>query len=261
MVRCLVPFRRLRLGQLAVRGESDFRELDLYAPLRRLVEEGGARFRVAAGNGGRTPWNRALFLNLTFWSAEDESDVLPDESIDADVVAHVAWHRAAHRAFAGNRSADALLLGEAVASAFDLVLVGHCLAFAPRAPYLEAKVAALAEVAEDAGLPPAAFERLLRAVAAEPERAFEDLRSLLFRATTSLLRCRTADQGDAALRKLEPHRFAPLLHHFELSSWVLHVRSRAGDRTSPDPAVRAVDRALRRSASPLGWLRRHWLAA
>jgi hypothetical protein len=42
-----------------------------------------------------------VFLNLTFWTPEEQGDVLSGERIDADVVMHVAWHHLARRALAG----------------------------------------------------------------------------------------------------------------------------------------------------------------
>src|SRR6202012_2696764 len=108
--------------------------------------------------------DRVLFLNLTFWDPGEQGDVLASDVIPADVVTHVAWHHLARRALdkvGAGTSADALLLGEAIASAFDLHLVGRLLGHAPDAQFLETQVPAMAEVAEAAGLDEAGFEALL----------------------------------------------------------------------------------------------------
>ena len=51
----------------------------------------------------------------------------------------------------------------------------------------------MAESAAAAGLSDADFEALLESVSADPDRAFEDLRELLFDATTALITCASVD--------------------------------------------------------------------
>jgi hypothetical protein len=200
---------------------------------------------------------------LTFWGAEAGGDVLVDDHIDADVVAHAAWHHLAARATApgqGERpSVDALFLAEAIASAFDVYLVGRLLERASQSTFLEAKVSAMAEAAESAGLGEDDFERVLQGIAADPDRAFVDLRELLSDATAALFACRGAEEGYAALAAFDRHRFASLLHHYELSNWVLYASAYGGDGAAGGRA-RAIDRSLREEAAPLDWLAAQWVA-
>ena len=64
------------------------------------------------------------------------------------MVCHAAWHHVARKHFpAGPLSADAMFLGEAVASAFDLYLVGRLLRHVPDAEFLETQVPAMTDVA------------------------------------------------------------------------------------------------------------------
>ena len=247
------------LDALTLRGERDLAHIALYRSLKRMLVDDGVRFRVPGPRSPHGFWDRALFLNLTYWDARDPRDVLVDASLDADVLAHVAWHHAARKALGGPVSADALFLGESVASAFDLYLVGRTLARG--GDFLESQVPAMAAVAEGAGMPEEDFEALLQSVADDPERAFEDLRALLFDATTGLVAARGVDEAAAVLEALEGRRFAALLHHFELSNWVLFARAYAADALAPDPAVRAVDAALRAAPASLDWLGQRWLPA
>ena len=46
--------------------------------------------------------DRALLINLTFWTADAGGDVLVDEHVEADVVAHAAWHHVVARAIEAN---------------------------------------------------------------------------------------------------------------------------------------------------------------
>jgi hypothetical protein len=258
-----VGFRLLTLDELHIEDERSFRHVALYDQLKQALRRDGYRFRVP--EGGQVAWERALFLNLTFWDPGEQGDVLPEAAIPADVVAHVAWHHLARRALGpghdGAATADALFLGEAIASAFDLYLVGRLLGHAPDAQFLETQVPAMAEVAEAAGLPEAGFEALLHEVSADPDRAFEDLRELLFDAASTLVHSAGVDGAARALSSFDGHRFGPLLHHYELSNWILYARAHAGGRLGPDPAVRGFDDALRAAPVALDLLEQKWLTS
>ncbi len=256
------PIRRVGLEELTVDDETSFRHVGLYGDLATVVRKHGVRFRVLPANGAS--WDRAVFLNLTFWGAVEGGDVLVDETIPADVVAHVAWHTLAAAALvpAGTTpSSDALFLGEAIASAFDVYLVGRLVGHAPNSSFLETQVPAMADCAAASGLDDDAFDALLAEVAADPERAFEDLRALLFDVTRALVRCSGVDDAHAVLARFDDHRFAPLLHRHELSNWVLYARAYAADRDAPTDDARAiaVDRALRASADAIAWLTASWV--
>jgi hypothetical protein len=112
----------------------------------------------------------------------------------------------------------------------------------------------MAERAQEAGLSEAAFAALLEDVAAEPERAFEDMRALLLDTASALLVCRGLEEAEAALGSFDGHRFAPLLHHFELSNWILYARAYAPPPSRPDPVVQSLDALLRSAPVALDWL-------
>jgi hypothetical protein len=260
MKRPRPSFDRRTVDELTIGDEAAFRHVALYADLKEVLRRAAYPFRVLpVAFAGRA--DRALLLNLSFWEADAGGDVLVDDHIEADVVAHAAWHHLAARALAprsGALSVDALFLGEAIASAFDLYLVGRLLGRAPRSTFLRTQVPAMAETASAAGLSERAFTQLLAEVAGDPDRAFEDLRALLCDATAALFACRTGEQAHAALAALDGHRFSALLHRYELSNWVLYARAYGG-RAAPDAGVRSVDRALRRSRSPVDWLTTRWI--
>lgn len=250
------------LDELQIDDEAAFGHVGLYADLKDVLLRAKCRFRVLPKTDAQR-WDRALFLNLTFWGANDGGDVLVDEVIPADVVTHVAWHHLAARALGdgtdGPLSAPALFLGEAIASAFDVYLVGRLLGHSPDSTFLAGQVSAMADSAHETGLSADAFEDLLRGVADDPERAFEDLRQLLFEATSALLLCTGADDALATLCRFDAHRFAPLLHHYELSNWILYARAYAKREVPSGDRARAVDRALRDSPVALDWLVKNWV--
>jgi hypothetical protein len=251
--------RSLSLDELEIEDERSFRHIALYDELKQVLRRDGYRFRVPPP-GAQVSWDRALFLNLTFWDPDEQGDVLVDEHVDADVVTHVAWHHLTRKALGGSAiSAGALLLGESIASAFDLYLVGRLLGHAPEARFLETQVPSMAEAADAAGLSEEGFEALLSDISADPDRAFEDLRQLLFDATMTLVGCAGVTDAAEALSRFDAHRFASLLHHYELSNWILYARAHAPRSALVDPEVRAVDEALRSAPIALDWLEQAWL--
>jgi hypothetical protein len=266
-----LSFETRTLDDLTIEDEPSFRHVGLYADLKQVLRRADFRFRVLPANGKAT-WDRALFLNLTYWRPEAGGDVLLDATIPADVVAHVAWHHLAGVALAATPGAPPsvpdLFMGEAIASAFDLYLVGRLLGHAPESSFLETQVLAMKDVAGAAGLDDPDFAALLTQVADSPERAFADLRALLFDACTALYASADTEAALRAFGKLDAHRFAPLLHHYELSNWILYARAQdrtdGSDRGSEDePAdskTRVLDFGLRERPDALDWLSREWVA-
>ena len=105
--------KQVTLADLIVDDENAFRGIALYADLKEILRRARYPFRVLEAS--RPPRrDRALFLNLTYWTASEGQDVLADRHLPADVVAHVAWHHLAARNV-GASSVDAMLLGESIA--------------------------------------------------------------------------------------------------------------------------------------------------
>lgn len=249
------------LDQLIIDDEPAFTALPLYSALKGVLVDAGYQFFVLPPS--KTPrWDRALLLNLTFWGGG--RDVLTDEHVSADVVTHVAWHHLAAQHFKKNGalSVDALFAGEAIASAFDAYLVGGLLRIGgdvSSSSFLETQVPAMAQTAEEAGLSAKGFEKLLSIIADDPVRAFEDLRQLLVDVTAALFACVAPEDGHGVLQRFSRHRYAALLHRFELSNWVLWARAWSGQRAAVDVDVRAFDAALRAAPDPLALLTSSWL--
>jgi hypothetical protein len=253
-----MPLDACTLDDLTLDDERSFRHVALYESLKGLLRRDGYRFLVPAQ--GEASWSRTLFLNLTYWSPSAEGDVLAGPHLDADVVAHVAWHHAAKKALAAEPPcAGGLLLGESIASAFDLYLMGRLFGHAPESTFLETQVPAMVEAAVDSGAREKDVERLFDAIAAEPERAFEEMRALLFDVGMALVEATSPREADAVLARFESHRFACFLHHYELSTWVLSAKAYAPRPLACGPAVRAIDEALRAAPDSLAWLEARWL--
>lgn len=260
-----MPLRRVPIDELTITDEASFAHVALYLRLKHALNQSRYKFHVAA-DGLPLSWDRAVFLNLTFWSGEEGCDVLCENSLPADVVAHVAWHHLAKTQLAllapdttGAPCADALFFGEAIASAFDLYLVGRLLRNVPGSDFITTQVSIMGEAAEQAGLSPSGFESLLEDVTLDPERAFEDLRSLLFDVARALLACTSANEAQCALESFATHRFKSLLHHYALSNWVLYARAYGAAAPEQERAVRELDARLRAAPVALDWLTEHWM--
>ena len=259
-------FRLVTLDDLTIDDRSSFAGIAIYGRLEQTLRRSAHRFRIPE-RGRAVSWDRALFLNLTYWNEDEGADVLCDDHIPADVVAHVGWHEVVSGALARLRSststsappAAALFLAESIASAFDLYLVGRLLQSAPDCDFVTTQVPLMAECAGEAGLRAAGFSALLEEVVRQPERAFEDLRALLFDAANALLACRGLEQAQTVLEGFADHRFAPLLHHYQLSNWILYARAYADRSSPPDEVVQGLDRTLREAPVSLDWLEHNWL--
>jgi len=258
-------FRLAKLDELTIDDRAFFTGVAIYARLEGIVRH-SAQFRIPEGRQTLS-WDRSLFLNLTYWNEDEGADVLCDDHIPADVVAHVGWHEVVRGELARRRStpsarpsAAALFLAESIASAFDLYLVGRLLERAPECDFVTTQVPLMTECAADAGLPEAGFSALLEEVVRDPERAFEDLRALLFDAATALVACPGVAEAQAVLEGLADRRFAPLLHHYQLSNWILYARAYAQPPV-PDAAALEVDEALRQAPVSLDWLDHHFVEA
>jgi hypothetical protein len=257
-----IHFEMRTVDDLIIDDERSFRHVALYADLKEVLRRAKYQFRVLP-KGSTASWDRALLLNLTYWHAGDGGDVLVDDHLAADAVPHAAWHHLAAKALASEPglppSVQGLFLGEAIASAFDLYLVGRLLGHAPDSSFLATQVPAMAESARGAGLAEDDFEALLADIAREPERAFADLRELLSDATAALFGSAGAGEALAALNRLDTHRFGSLLHHYELSNWVLYAHA-YGSGSGVDSRAGDIDAALRTAKVPLDWLSSAWVA-
>jgi hypothetical protein len=259
--------RAMTLDQLTIEDETSMARVALYGRLKQALRRSGHRFLLPE-TAGAISWDRALFLNLTYWSDESAADVLCNGHVAADEIGHMAWHHVVSRELArqagggpGPASTEALFFSESIASAFDLYLIGRLLDGASDSDFITTQVPLIADRALDAGLSSAAFGRLIEDVSRAPERAFEDMRALLLDVANALLACRGPEAAQTALEQFVGHRFEPLLHHFEISNWILYARAYGARSAGPDAVVRRIDALLRQAPSALDWLDEHWIDA
>jgi hypothetical protein len=249
--------RRLPIGELTIEDERAFRHVGLYQLLKNRLVADGALFAVAEASLASEDAIR--LLNLAFYKPGDVAEILVDPVLSADQLMHSAWHHVVARALGpAARTTAGLQLAESIASAFDVYLLGRLLGHAPDSAFLETQVPAMADATLAAGLEADDFEALLARVSSEPEKAFGDLRALLYDVSMALSAAPDADAAAKALVAHAAHPFAPLLHHYELPTWVLFARAYA-DESASDEAARVADGQLRDAADPMAWLESNWL--
>ena len=82
MRRAPASFDHRTVDELEIGDESAFRHVALYADLKEILRRDEYRVRVLPDAlTGR--WDRALFLNLTFWGAGEGGDILEGDVMPA----------------------------------------------------------------------------------------------------------------------------------------------------------------------------------
>lgn len=239
-----MPLRPVPLASLRQLDPSLLRIPVVEALLARLARD-RVRFLVPAR--GRASEGATDFLNRTFWTSA--GDVLASREAPVDVLAHAAWHHVV-RAAAPRATVESALVGEAIASAFDLYLVGAALRVAPDADLLATQVPRLSEAAADGGMGARAFATVLKDAARDPEKVFGELYALLADAALKLAAVDDPVRAAHVVDALATRRLGPLLFHYDVSGWLLHARAHATTRGA-DAAARAIDRTIRRARRPI----------
>lgn len=251
---------RVQLQDLEIADEAAYAGFPLWAKLKARLEAHRVEMFLADPEGPLAHWAATALINHTMRLPKGATEILHDRRVPADALMHTAWHHAGLFAM-GNLagSAEGLLLGEAVASAFDAYIVGSLLHTESERPSaLDTQVPAMAEVAAAASGSPEDFEALLHRMAEDPEGSFEELRELLFDVSIGLLYAEGVDEAEEVISSSHGHVFAPILHHYDLSIWVLYARAYGTD-VQEHAGLRKIDARLRAEAHPLEWLEAHWL--
>ena len=168
-----MALRSVSLDELTIDDERSFAHVALYGRLKQALRRSGHRFCIPR-RARRSSWDRALFLNLTFWSGETAPTCCARSTsppTSSPTSPGTTWSAASSRGWRRRRGraatpADALFFAESIASAFDLYLVGRLLPNAPDSDFITTQVPLMAECAQQAGLSEAAFAALLEEVRA-----------------------------------------------------------------------------------------------
>ncbi|MEM1032896.1 MAG: hypothetical protein AAGN82_21300 [Myxococcota bacterium] len=248
--------QRLAFGDIEVIDVERYRHVAEAARLLAAARALDLRFAmVEAGGPGE---DEARLINLAFWHPDGVAEVLDEPYLTLDQVAHNVWHVAAARALGEEATrVEGLLLAEAVASAFDVYLIGRLLGHEPEAPLLETQVPAMSDAAGAAGRSDAEVAAMFEGFAAAPEESFGQLTQLLFATGRALVDAPDPDAAAEVLRHSRTQPLGCLLHHYELPTWVLFARAYGTEGHAP--AAAALAENIERSSDPVTLLCDAWL--
>lgn len=253
-------FEVRHLGDLEIVDDELLQAVPHYDVLKAVVAASGVAFRVMPEEASARS-DQALLLNVVFWDASLVDDVIERPAVGAYSLPHIAWHylasRELRRAGSAALSVDAQILGEAIASAFDLFTLGHLLRAAPTHALTKALVDGVQGPALAAGRSLDVLRGLLAGVRDEPEAAFADLRELLFVATRALYDAETSSDAFEVLQQVDEHPLGCVFFRHRVADWLLQIRASKG--AAEDPETQAFAAALGEQPAPIAWLLERWL--
>ncbi|MBL4688924.1 MAG: hypothetical protein JKY37_30315 [Nannocystaceae bacterium] len=246
------------LSALTVEDEHDFAAMPLYPRLKQALLDAAVTYRVPAPGSKLSRWDHVLLLNLGFWTPTEPDDVIEGRVLTADVIAHRAWHHLAASALGpGATTLEGLMLGEAIASAFDAYMIGHLLTSRPDAAMLESQLPAMSDAMLEAGLTDDECSKIFATFSEDPHAAFKQLLTLLYEVGVALCQCDGAEAAAHVLDAASTRPLAPLLHHYRLATWVLYSRGQPPGVDGAPAAALATE--ILASDDPLDLLLTRWL--
>ncbi len=222
------------LDQIDIIEAVEFRRAGIQLLDEALSRLRRRRLRIALLPEGR---GLARALNLVHWRPDANREWLDGDAVHADQVVHFAIHAAMDETL-GSAHPHAALYAECAASAVDVFLAGKLARAGEETEFLGETLESWAFYYERYAAGEADFATLLEHMREQPGRTATALTEYLFRFTESLT---YPDDDDAALDALAPltedFRY-PLVHHYHVSNWALHIRARF-----PTPPQKPADLA------------------
>jgi hypothetical protein len=179
------------------------------------------RFAVIAEGRGM-----ARLLNLLCWDAASGTEFLDDQEMPADQAIHMAIHQVIERDL-GSTTPEHMLLAETIASASDLYLLGKLAKAGEETAFVTETMESFSFYYETYAAKAEHLETLLQAVLTSPFMAMSQVADFLFE--TGLLLFQPLSNAEA-LRACTAHAFYPLIHHYNITNWIMAIRER-----HPDP--------------------------
>lgn len=207
------------LHELPIRDLPDYEQhqIQLLESARALLERLTIKAEVVDLKPGL-----ARLLNLSFWHPNHQTEYLDSKELTGDLLIHIACHQLIHLRF-GSQDTAYRILGEVLASASDLYLVGL---FAQAVDQEETEF--LAETIESFHFyyetygSLTALESVLEQCIEHPFETFTSLALYLNEFVQALLF--PAAEMERVLADLSKSPFYPLVHHYHLANWVVSLR-------------------------------------
>lgn len=178
----------------------------------------------------------ARLVNLLHWDASENLEYLDGEGVLADQIIHFAVHHVMNR-FNQCNTAKGMLFAECMASAADVYLVGKLSQAGEETDFLQDTLESFSTYYEMYAVDETHLELMLSTILEQPFKAMMDLANYLFQFGSALL---GAQPDLEKLIQLQEHFSYPLVHHYNISNWILTIRSKFPGYDDAEPDLSTI---------------------
>ena len=209
----------LALSDLAIDEADAFRRagIDLLDAALPLLKN--HRFIVTPGKG------LARLADLLNWRAGALCEHIDRRGVSADQVIHFAIHHVLDQNLEENHP-GAVLLAECLASASDLYLLGKLSQAGEETAFLSDTIESMCSYYEMYAAEPDHLEQFFAAFLENPFETMVETACFLFHFGAAFLK---SEPDLAVLTRFSENARYPLVHHYNLTNWILTIRARFPD--------------------------------
>ncbi|MDJ0842186.1 MAG: hypothetical protein QNK37_37140 [Acidobacteriota bacterium] len=191
--------------------------------------------RVVAFKAGH---GRARLANLLSWQVDECLEYLDGDDLTTDQVVHFGLHQFAHHRL-GSKHPHAVLFAETLASSADIYLLGKLAQAGMEPDFIHETLESFGFYYETYGDDAGHMEQLLSDLTTDPFGAMVTVGNYLFNFCTPLLYPASSDEPANILAVLQPHAYYPLVHHYNVTNWVLAIRAQFPEPMGSNPGLEA----------------------
>ena len=169
-------------------------------------------------------------VDLLNWRAGARCEHIESRGIFADQAVHFAIHHVLEGVL-GGRQPQTVLLAECVASASDMYLLGKLSEAGEETGFLSETIESYCSYYEMYAAEAEQLEHLLSAFLDDPFKTMAETAIFLFSFGTALL---GPNWNRAVLTEMTANPYYPLVHHYNLTNWILSIRAQFPGRLVDD---------------------------
>ena len=185
----------------------------------------------------------ARIANLLLWEAGKGQEFIDGHGIYADQLIHSAIHQLLEHVL-GSKHPLNMLFAECLASASDIYLLGKLSQAGQETDFLHDTLESYGSYYELYAHQDEDFVTTLNAIRRKPFETMIALADYLFEFCEPLLYPQTVRDSTLPLVMAERCHFYPLVHHYNISNWILTIRGKHAKPPSAPPAALDAIRAL-----------------
>ena len=166
----------------------------------------------------------ARMVNLLQWQAGDHVEYLDGEGVFSDQVVHMAIHQALDRE-QGSATPHHMLFAEVLASASDMYLAGRLIQAGEETDFLADTLESLGSYYEMYAASPDQLTAFLQRLSDTPWETMVSLVDYLYTFCCPFLEKDRSIEHLSIPRSMEDHMFYPLVHHYNVTNWLLTINA------------------------------------